>query len=138
MKKTLTLAGKVSKRIARKGTNVFLRDDFKDLGDYDQVGRALRHLAENGKVVRIGYGLYAKTKVSTLTGEIVPVATLPNLGKEALSRLKIKTAPTKAELAYKEGRSTQVPTGRMIAVKGRVSRKIGYKGAFIAYEHVSR
>lgn len=137
MKNVLTLEGKVSKRIDRKSANVFLRDDFKDLGDYDQVGRALRHLAEKGKVVKIGYGLYAKTKVSALTGEIVPVATLPNLGKEALNRLKVKTGPTKAELAYKEGRSTQVPTGRMIAVKGRVSRKIGYKGAYIAYEHVS-
>lgn len=137
MKSSVTLERKIRKRIARKLANVLLRDDFKDLGGYDQVGRALKHLAEKGEVIRIGYGLYAKTKVSALTGEIVPTATLPNLGKEALNRLNVKTAPTKAELAYKEGRSTQVPTGRMIAVKGRVSRKIGYKGAYITYEHVS-
>ena len=137
MKKTITLEKKIRKRIARKSVNVFLRDDFRDLGGYDQVGRALKHLAEKGEVIKIGYGLYAKTKVSSITGEIVPTATLPNLGKEALTRLKVKIEPTKAELAYKEGRSTQVPTGRMIAVKGRVSRKIGYKGAYIAYEHVS-
>lgn len=137
MKKSLTLEKRIRKRIARKSANVLLRDDFKDLGGYDQVGRALKHLAEKGEVIKIGYGLYAKTKVSSITGEIVPAATLPNLGKEALSRLKVKTEPTKAERAYKEGRSTQVPTGRMIAVKGRVSRKIGYKGAYIAYEHVS-
>lgn len=137
MKKTITLEKKIRKRIARKSGNVFLRDDFRDLGGYDQVGRALKHLAEKGEVIKIGYGLYAKTKVSSITGEIVPTATLPNLGKEALTRLKVKIEPTKAELAYQEGRSTQVPTGRMIAVSGRVSRKIGYKGAYIAYEHVS-
>lgn len=137
MKSSVTLERKIRKRISRKLANVLLRNDFKDLGGYDQVGRALKHLAEKGEVIRIGYGLYAKTKVSALTGEVVPTATLPNLGKEALNRLNVKTAPTKAELAYKEGRSTQVPTGRMIAVKGRVSRKIGYKGAYIAYEHVS-
>jgi hypothetical protein len=132
----LTLEGKISKRISRMKANVFLRDDFKDLGEYDQVGRVLRKLANKGKVVRIGYGLYAKTKVSTLTGETVPISTLPNLGKEALKRLKVKTAPTIADVAYQEGRSTQIPTGRLIGVKSRVSRKIGYKGAYLRYEHI--
>ncbi|MBC3789247.1 DUF6088 family protein [Spirosoma utsteinense] len=136
MQKELTLESKVSKRISRKKANVFLRDDFKDLGEYDQVGRVLRKLATKGKVVRIGYGLYAKTKVSTLTGEMVPISTLPNLGKEAMKRLKVKIAPTTADVAYQEGRSMQVPTGRLIGVKSRVSRKIGYKGAYIRYEHV--
>lgn len=136
MQKETTLESKVAKRIARKKVNVFLRDDFKDLGDYDQVGRVLRKLAAKGKVVRIGYGLYAKTKVSTLTGETIPIATLPSLGKEALSRLKVKTVPTTADVAYQEGRSTQVPTGRLIGVRSRVSRKIGYKGTYLRYEHV--
>jgi len=94
-------------------------------------------LIEKGKLVRIGYGLYAKAKASSLNGETVPTATLPKLGKEALAKLNIKTLPTKAEIAYQQGRSTQVPTGRMIGVKGRISRKIGYKGAYIAYERTS-
>lgn len=128
---------KILRRMSRKQDNVLLREDFSDLGGYDQVGRVLKHLTEQGKIIRIGYGLYAKAKLSPLTGETVPVAPLPTLGKEALNRLNIETMPTKGEQAYKEGRSTQVPTGRMIGVKGRISRKIGYKGAFIAYEHVS-
>jgi len=47
-----------AKRIARKQTNVLLREDFKDLGDYDQVGRALKKLADKGKIISnasIGY-----------------------------------------------------------------------------------
>lgn len=136
MKKSLTLEKRILKRIARKKDNVLLRDDFNDLGGYDQIGRILKQLVKQGKLIRIGYGLYAKARLSSLTGETVPVATLPKLGKEALSRLNVKTMPTKAEQAYQEGRSTQVPTGRMIAVKRKISRKIGYKGTFITYEYV--
>jgi len=108
-----------------------------DLGGYDQVGRVLKHLADKGKLVRIGYGLYSKAKISSLTGEIVPTASLPSLAKEALMRLGVKVAPSKAEIAYNEGRSTQIPTGRLIAVNNRISRKIGFKGSFINYEYVS-
>ena len=108
-----------------------------DLGGYDQVGRSLKHLADKGKLIRIGYGLYSKAKVSSLTGETILVAPLPFLAKEALGRLGVKTAPSKAEIDYNEGRSTQIPTGRLIGVKDRISRKIGFKGASINYEHVA-
>lgn len=137
MNKRDSIESKISKRIARKKLNVFLRDDFLDLGGYDQIGRVLKHLVTKGKLIRLGYGLYAKAKISALNGETVPIAPLSKLGKEALSRLNVQTTPTKAEIAYQEGRSTQVPTGRMIGVKGRVSRKIGYKGTYIAYERTT-
>lgn len=137
MNKRDSIESKISKRIARKKLNVFLRDDFLDLGGYDQIGRVLKHLVTKGKLIRLGYGLYAKAKISALNGETVPIAPLSKLGKEALSRLNVQTTPTKAEIAYQEGRSTQVPTGRMIGVRGRVSRKIGYKGTYIAYERTT-
>jgi len=137
MLKQQSLEQKIARRITRKQVNVLLREDFKDLGDYDQVGRALKKLADKGKIIRIGYGLYAKAKVSVLTGRMVPIATLPDLGREALSRLRVKMAPSKAESDYKAGRSTQVPTGRLIGVKGRVSRRISYKGTYLTYEYVA-
>jgi hypothetical protein len=37
-----TLEIRLSSRINRKRSDVFLRSDFDDLGGYDQVGRALR------------------------------------------------------------------------------------------------
>ena len=101
------------------------------------MGRALGKIAQKGKIVRIGYGLYAKAKQSALTGETVPVVPLPTLGKEALRRLRVETVPSKADTDYQEGRSMQVPTGRMIGVKDRISRKIGFKGAYISYEYTS-
>lgn len=134
MTKYETLSYKVSSRIARKNQAVFMRKDFDDLGGYDQIGRILRELTRAGKMIRIGYGLYAKTRISALTGEPTPVKPLPELAKEAIACLGLKTYPTRLEKEYNEGKTTQVPTGRMIAVKGRISRKIGYKGAYISYE----
>lgn len=133
-----SLEEKIATRISRKKSTVLLRQDFRDLGGYDQVGRALRALVAKGKILKLGYGIYAKTIQSSLTGEIVPAKPLPSLVKEALQRLGVETAPSTLEREYNAGRTTQVPTGRMIAVKGRVSRKIGYKGAYVSYERLSQ
>lgn len=129
-----TLAYKIAARIRRKNALVFIREDFADLGGYDQVGRILRELARKGELLKIGYGLYAKAKKSSLTGQVVPVAPLPILAQAALARLGVETAPSQLDQAYKAGRTTQVPTGRQIAVKGRISRKIGYGGAYVNFE----
>jgi hypothetical protein len=137
MSKYNGLAYKISARIAKKANFVFLREDFEDLAGYDQVGRILKGLVQKGKLIRIGYGLYAKAKLSTLTGKIVPVAPLPTLAKQALERLGLETAPSRLEKEYNAGKTTQVPTGRLIAVKGRVCRKIGYGGAYVSYEQAT-
>lgn len=114
-----------------------MRDDFADLGGYDQVGRSLRRLAAKGRLVKIGYGLYARAQVSPISGKTMPLKPLPALAVEALERLAIATGPSRYARAYNEGRSTQVPTGRVIAVKGRVSRKIGYDGKYVTFERAS-
>jgi hypothetical protein len=138
MPKISFLEKKIAARIARKRTTVILRADLEDLGGYDQVGRVLRSLVSKGKIVKIGYGLYAKTAVSVVSGNIVPQKSLPSLAKEALNRLGIETATSTLEKEYNAGRTTQVPTGRVIAVRGRIRRKIGYNGNFVTYEYISK
>jgi len=44
---------------------------------------------------------------------------------EALKKLKIEVVSSSLYQAYNQGQTTQVPTGRVIGVKGRVARKIG-------------
>ena len=134
MKYSKTLEGKIAVRIARKQSVVLLREDFDDLGGYDQVGRALLALTKKGKLVKIGYGLYAKTRVSSLTGKTVPAEPLPALARNALNRLGVAALPSQAEIDYRQGRSTQVPTGRLIGVNKRISRKIGYNNIAVNYE----
>jgi len=138
MKYSKTLEGKIAIRIARKRSTVLLREDFDDLGGYDQVGRALLTLTKKGQLIKIGYGLYAKARISSLTGNTVPVEPLPALAQKALERLGAVPGPSQAALDYRQGRSTQVPTGRLISVNKRISRKIGYNNIAVAYERRSR
>lgn len=132
-----TVGARIAVRVARTKASVFIRDDFRDISDYDQVGRVLRTLTKQGQLIRLGYGVYVKAKKSPLNGEPVPVAPLPVIAKEALQRLGIETLPSRLENAYNAGETTQVPTGRLIGVKGRISRKLGYRGAFVSYERAS-
>ena len=62
MQRGYTLESKVAKRIARMKANVFLRDDFKDLADYDQVGRVLRKLATKERLFALAMGFTQKLK----------------------------------------------------------------------------
>lgn len=131
------LERRVAERVSRKKANVLMREDFRDLGDYDQVGRALRRLVAKGRLVRIGYGLYARAAVSPLSGRTVPARSLPALAAAALERLDVEVVPSGLARAYNAGRTTQVPTGRVIAVKGRISRRIGYDGKYVTFERAS-
>lgn len=132
-----TLEGKITYRIKRSKTPVFVRDDFKDIGGYDQVGRILRGLVKNGLLISLGYGTYARSRKSSISGAVVPEEPLPELAKKLLKKLGIKVVPSSAERAYNSGKSTQVPTGRVIGVKGRIVRRIGYKGKYISFEKIA-
>ena len=133
-----TLKERITSRIVRGKSNVFIRKDFEDLSGYDQIGRVLRQLVAKGKIIRIGYGLYAKATISPLSGKIVPRQDIQSLAEEALSRLKVEVYPSSFDRVYNEGRSTQVPTGRVVGVKSRISRKIGYDEKKVVFERVSR
>ena len=132
-----TLEGKITYRVKRSKAPVFVRDDFKNIGGYDQVGRILSRLIKKELLVSLGYGTYARTKKSSVTGAIVPEKPLPELARDLLDKLGVKVAPSSAEKAYNSGKSTQVPTGRVIGVNGRIVRKISYNGRYISFEKVS-
>jgi hypothetical protein len=128
-----TLETRLLKRIDRKRGDVFLRADFDDLGGYDQVGRGLRNLVRRGRLLKLGHGIYTRAAKSPFTDKPVPPKGLRTM-KEALTRLGIETMPTRMEQAYNARETTQVPTGRVVAVRGRVRRKIGYDGVFLSFE----
>lgn len=128
-----TLESKVQKRITRKKGDVFLRADFEDLGGYDQVGRVLRDLVRRGQLLKLGYGVYARAIKSPLSGKPMPPKGLATVA-EAVERLGVKTAPTRLERDYNAGKTTQVPTGRVIGIQGRLRRKLGYNGIALSFE----
>ena len=133
-----SLKSKVKYRVSRSKDAVFVPQDFFDLSGRDQVGRALRQLTAEGVLIKFGQGLYAKTRRSSLTGKVIPVKPLPELAEEALrDKLDVEVVTTREMERYNSGQSTQVPTGRVIAVRGRVSRKMSYDGKSIKYQYVS-
>lgn len=129
------LEDKIQQFINRKKRLVFLRSDFIEISsDYDQVGRALKKIVLKGKLIKVGYGLYVKTKKSSVSGKIIPREGIQIIGTECLKRLKVKAESSTAYKSYNSGKSTQVPTGRVLSVSNRISRKIGFNGINLSFE----
>jgi len=127
MRQQKTLRQRIEARIARKrGDDVFLPREFRDLGGDDQVLRVLRCLVREKRLVRLGCGVYGRAVVSRLSGE--PILYSPNgfpgAARQALTKLGVEWEPTDAERAYNDGRSTQVPVNSVVRVKGRFSRRL--------------
>ncbi len=132
-----TLRKKIEQRIARKkGEDVFLTREFKTLGGEDQVVRALRELVDNGRLVRLGYGVYGRAMVSRLSGKPMLYSRdgFAGVARQALDKLGVEWEPTEAERAYNEGRSTQVPVNPVVRIKGRFSRQLRYRNAELLLE----
>lgn len=132
------LERKIKNKINEIPYKVLLRKDFEQLGEYGKVGRVLKNLVSEGKIIKVGYGIYVKAKVSSISGKIIPEISLRELAIEALTRLGIEVIEAKTTIAYNNGQSEQVPTGRLIAVKNFTNRKIGYDNKHISYEYASK
>jgi hypothetical protein len=136
MRDRKTLREKVETRIARKRDNVFLTREFRDLGGEDQVLRVLRTLVREKRLLRLGYGVYGRAFISSMSG--APVLYSPDgfagAARQALTKLGVPWESSEAEKAYNEGRSTQVPVNPVVRVKGRFSRQLRYGNSELVLE----
>jgi hypothetical protein len=117
-------------------TAVFLREDFAPMGRPSQVSVALKVLQQRGVLARIGTGIYAKTRISSITGKPVPAGSLETLGVEALEKLGVPVSPSRATVEYNNGKTTQIP-GRFVVNTGKrqISRKIRIGDRELEYEN---
>lgn len=135
MRTRKTLRQRIEARMARKGDVAFLTREFTDLGGERQVLRALRQLVDEGKLVRLGYGAYAKAERSPLTQQ--PMLAGEGFGpvaRQLLDKLQVDWEPTAAEQAYHAGRSTQVPMTPRVKLRSRFTRKLRYKTLELTFE----
>ncbi len=107
----MTAVDRVYQKIKRSRRYVFERKDFDGFASYDQIGRALRQLVKQGELIKLGYGLYTKARMNSLTGR--PMPTNPG-GSDALMReiLKMKGVDFEMDslsLQSLSGESTQIP-----------------------------
>lgn len=137
MARLQTLKDRIKYRIKKSKETVFLVRDFVDLSDRDQILRALRSLIKEQLIIKLGKGIYSKTKVSEISQKIIPADNLRNIAVAAMKKLGVDVLPTKAEQAYNNKQTTQVPNGFIIGVNKRVSRNIRFERTSIRYETVN-
>jgi len=136
MRREPTLREKLETRIAERRDDAFLTREFRDLGGERQVLRALRELTEEGRLIRLGYGVYGRAEISPLTKQpILAGEGFGPISRQVLNKLGVPWEPTQAERAYNEGRSTQVPMTPRVRLRGsRFSRKLRYKTMELTFD----
>src|SRR6185437_13840435 len=126
---------RIARSIGRSTAEVFLRGDFREIGSYSEIGKALAALRREGKLIRLGYGVYAKARPGSLSGRPVPRQPLESLAREALDKLGVPAEPGRAAREYLAG-STQIPmavsfdTGRR-----RITRRLRVGAREVRYEN---
>ena len=132
----MNITNRIRRSIRSRSDLVFRPTDFQPFGSEASVKRALKELTDIGVLVRLGVGIYAKAKPSVISGKPIPIQPLEVLGPQALIKLGVRLKESFQTAEYNAGRSTQVPTGIVVNIgKQRISRKIGFNGKFIKYEH---
>ena len=130
----MTINRKVQTRVKRSKGSVFLRSDFKDIADYDQVGRALRELVQEGLLIKIGYGLYARARINRITGNAMADNPSGPAGVviEAMEKLGVEYQLDDLSRMNLSGDSTQIPAKVKIIPKNtRFTRKIAIGKQFV-------
>lgn len=132
----LSIKVRMARSIARRKGEVILRADFAPMGSPSQISRALNGSINSGKIVRLGYGVYAKARPSALSGKPVPRVSLAELAQEALKKLGVSVQLGCAQAAYVEGKTMQLPMRTTFNTgQRRISRKITVGISTVRYEN---
>lgn len=119
----------------RRG-EIIMRSDFTLMGSQSQISRLLADFVSEGRLVRLGYGIFAKARISSISGKSVPREPLEVLAQEAFRRLMIEAKPGKAQKEYASGQSTQVPVQAVFDTgQRRISRKLTVGNRKVRYEN---
>ena len=132
----MKLADRLQHFIKRLPGNVIFRSEITMLGSATQLTDALNTLMKRGIIVRIGLGIYAKTRKSSVTGAQVPAGSLEILATETLEKMGVLFSVGRAAAAYNSGATTQLPGSFFVHTGNRrISRKIEVGGRRLVYEN---
>ena len=114
---------RVRRSIAKGAGSIVLRQDLLKLGSSARIDASLSELMSQGRLVRLGKGVYAKTKLSSNSTR-APIAEFSELAIEALDRLGVEYELHPAIIDYRNGKSDQVPLRLVVRAKNRSQRKM--------------
>jgi len=108
----MTAVDRINQMIKRSRRYVFERKDFEGVASYDQIGRALNQLIERGELLKLGYGLYTKARLNSLTGKSMPAnpGGTDAIMREILRMKGIDFEMDNLSLQSFSGTSTQIPS----------------------------
>jgi hypothetical protein len=134
--KPFSVKERLLRSIAARNGEVVLRRDLARFGSPAQISRALKQLVSEGKLVRIGLGVYAKAAPGPISG--IPMARQPlgALAAETFDRLGIRWQLGAAQRRYNERLTTQVPWRTTFDTgKRRISRRLQIGKRIVEYEN---
>lgn len=136
MKSRLNMKERMIRSITMRRGEIIMRSDFTRMGSQSQISRLLADFVSEGRLVRLGYGIFAKSRISSISGKAVPREPLEVLAQEAFRRLMIEAKPGKAQREYASGQSTQVPIQAVFDTgQRRISRKLTVGNRKVRYEN---
>lgn len=130
----------IRNRIKRITSHVFSRSDLtQDHSNREQLrlNRALRALIDEGFIIKIAHGLFAKAEPMTFPDKkIKAVLTEPfeTIAIEALEKLGVKWELGRAIRDYNEGKTTQVPAAFTVRLKSRYRGSVSAEGRTLIFE----
>lgn len=133
-RKNLKFSDQVSAYIEKLPDKAILRQQLNHLGSSRQISRALNALIAEGKLIRIGYGVYSKAYKSPYGGVVVLSNSFSEVCMEALNKLGVQWEPGKAIQDYNSGRSQQVPVRYVVRLKSRYRGHFTYGGRKLLFE----
>ena len=122
----MNLDSKLLMSLKKRSGNVVLRRELAGLGSPSHLSAALQHLVADGRLIRIGAGIYAKTGLN-LEGNARFAVGNEVLLREALVKLGVEVLDV--TIQHENGRSVcLVNTGT-----SRISRKLGWDNITVRY-----
>lgn len=135
----MKLEDRIRRSLALRTGLVILRSEFAKMGSSSQIGRVLARLVEDGKLVRVSKGAFAKARINKFTGNPAPAGTLEVISAELFDKLGVAISPSKLVEEYNSGKTTQIPMGTTVNTgRRRISRKVTVGNRTLTYENHSR
>jgi len=133
---TPTLPQRIRARVTKSRRQIFLPIDFADLSGRVQVYRALKQLVDDGELMRVGYGLYARAIINPINGRAMLASPggFKAVSRAALTRLGVRWQLTPDEVAFNEGRSNQFPANAVVRLRSRFVRRVACNGMELRLE----
>lgn len=111
------LKTRIAERVANSADDVFVPDDFSDLGPKGRVYKALSGLVSDEVLGKLGHGVYGRLRISSITNKPILATFFGTAVRQALRKLNIPFDECQARKENDAGLSTQVLANTVLVLR---------------------